>query len=105
MPPVDDLKTQATEMVRKVLSLGIGAVFLTEESLRALVRDFKLPKELIAGILESAQKTKSEFFAKLSDDLVSKMKDQVNVQNLISEILEKHDIQITVNFTKKTKSS
>jgi hypothetical protein len=50
----DELQNKATEMMKKVLTVGVGAFFLTEEALRGLVSEFKLPKELLTAVLDSA---------------------------------------------------
>ena len=101
----DDLQSKATELVRKLLIVGVGTVFLTEESLRTLISDFKLPKDLIAGILESASKTKNEFLSKLSSDLLDRAMEKVDIQSQVQEILEKNelDLQIKLNFRPKKK--
>ena len=52
----DDPKSGLTDMVKKVLAVGIGAAFLTEESIRNTVKDFKLPKEILNGLLQGAAK-------------------------------------------------
>ena len=50
-----------TDLMKKMLTVGVGTLFLTEESLRGLVSEIKLPKELLGGVLESANKTRKEF--------------------------------------------
>ena len=45
---------KAMDFAKKLLTVGMGTAFLTEEALRALVTEFKIPKELIGGLLESA---------------------------------------------------
>src|SRR5690606_9989416 len=66
----EDLQSKAADLVKKVLTVGVGAIFLTEESVRALVSEFKLPKELLTGILSTANKTRHEFLSKLSTDIL-----------------------------------
>ena len=94
----EDLQSKAADLVRKALTLGVGAVFLTEESLRGLVSEFKLPKELITGILESANRSKSEFLQKLSQDFVERVKDKMDPQALIEELLSKNEVEVTARF-------
>jgi hypothetical protein len=102
----EDLKEKAAEVVRKVLTVGIGAAFLTEESLRGLMADFKLPKELLGGILESANKTKNDFFQGLSREIVSRVSERIDPSALLKEVLEQHEIELNVklNFRPKKKS-
>ena len=95
----DDLQSKATEMMKKVLTVGVGAIFLTEESLRALTSDFKLPKELLGGILDSASKTKNEFLQNLSKEVLGKITDKVDPAALVEEFLGKNDIELNVKIS------
>ena len=99
----DDLQTKAGELVKKALTIGMGAVFMTEEGIKSLMGDMKLPKELLGGILENANKAKSEFFQNMSADLVNKVVDRVDPKELIDEIIQNNEIEFTikVNFKKK----
>lgn len=101
----DDLKGAASELAKKVLTVGMGAVFLTEESLRGLVSELKLPKEIIAGVLESANKTKNEFLGKLSKDALDRIMEHVEPKALIEEILAKHEIELSVRINFKRKNA
>ena len=92
----DDLQSKAAELVRKALTVGVGAVFLTEESLRAMVSEFKLPKELITTLLDSAAKTKNDFFQKLSADILERVSEHLEPQALLQEFMEKNEIELTV---------
>ncbi len=48
------------EFVRKAAVAGLGAVFMTEEGIRSLAGQLKLPKEMLGVILSQAEKTKTE---------------------------------------------
>src|SRR6478672_7680404 len=100
----DDLKSQAAEMMKKVLTVGVGAIFLTEDALRGLVSEFKLPKELLGGILESARSTKNEFLQSLSQDVLSKITDKVDPAALLQEFLGKNEIDLQIKVRFKPKS-
>jgi hypothetical protein len=102
---VDDLQRKAAEMVKKVLTVGVGAIFLTEESLRGLIGDFKVPKELLGGILESAAKTKNEFFQNLSRDVLSKVSDKIDPRALVDEFLSRNEIDVHMKISFKPKKS
>jgi hypothetical protein len=103
----DDLQGKAAEVMKKVLTVGIGAFFLTEESLRGLVSEFKLPKELLSAVLESANKTKGEFLKTLSRELMSQIVEKVDPAAVIQELLAKNeiDLQIKINLTPKKKKT
>jgi hypothetical protein len=100
---VEDLQNKAAELMKKVLTVGVGALFLTEESLRALVSEFKLPKELLAAILESANKMKGDFLKNLSSDLMSQMMNHVDLSKLIKELVEQNEIEMNVRINLKAK--
>lgn len=100
----DDLQSKATEMVKKILTVGVGAIFLTEESLRSMVSEFKLPKEFLTGLLESAGKTKSEFLSKLSSDVLDRIMTRVDAQALVQEILSKNEIELQLKLSFKAKN-
>ncbi len=104
---VEELQNKAAEMAKKVLTVGVGALFLTEESLRGLVSDFKLPKELLTVVLDSAQKMKGEFIQSLSSDLMKHLMSRVDVAKLAEDLLQKHEVQVqlTLNFKPKTTSA
>lgn len=99
----EDIQTKAAELVKKVLTVGIGAIFLTEESLRNLASDFKLPKELLTGILASAGKTKTEFFGKLSTDVLDRLSSKVDPRALVEEILARNEIELNIKINFKPK--
>jgi hypothetical protein len=100
----EEIQSKATEMMKKVLTVGVGAIFLTEESLRGLVTEFKLPKELLSGILESAGKTKTDFFQRLSSDVLDRVKDRIDPKALVQEILDKNDLEFHIRLSFKPKN-
>lgn len=57
------------EFVRKVAVAGLGAIFMTEEGIRSLAGQLKLPKEVLGYILGQAEKTKDEVGRVLSEEL------------------------------------
>lgn len=48
------------EFVRRVAVAGLGALFMTEEGLRSLAGQLKLPKEVLGYLLQQAEKTKDD---------------------------------------------
>lgn len=99
----DDLQSKATEMMRKVLTVGVGALFLTEESLRGLIGEFKVPKELLGGILESAAKSKDEFLKNLSKDVLSRVSDKIDPRALLDEFFARNEIDLHMRISFKPK--
>lgn len=48
------------DAVRRMLVAGVGTLFMTEEGIRSLVKELKLPREAIGFVLAQADKTKTE---------------------------------------------
>lgn len=99
----DDLKSQISEAMKKIVLTGVGTIFLTEETVRTYLGEMKLPKEMWSGFLENAQKTKTEFlgtFAKEAAAVLAK----VDVAAEAKKFLEGHRIKISVevDFDKKS---
>lgn len=57
------------EFVKKVAVAGLGAIFMTEEGIRSLAGQLKLPKEVLGFILAQAEKTKGEVGRVVSDEV------------------------------------
>ena len=57
------------ELMRKVAFAGLGALFMTEEGLRSLAGQLKLPKEALGFVLSQAERTKDEVGRVLSEEL------------------------------------
>ena len=96
--------SRAGELLKKAITVGIGAAFLTEESLRSLVGEMKLPKELISNLLASANNTKSEFLNKISSEMIEKITAQVKPADLLQELLRNNEIEFQVKMKVRPKS-
>jgi hypothetical protein len=48
------------DIVRRAVLTGVGALFMTEEGIRNLVSDLKLPKDALAFLLSQADRTRGE---------------------------------------------
>ena len=57
------------EFVKKAAVAGLGALFMTEEGLRGLAGQLKLPKEMLGFALAQAERTKEDLQRVLTDEL------------------------------------
>lgn len=57
------------EFVRKVAVAGLGALFMTEEGIRSLAGQMKLPKEVLGFILSQAKDTKDDIGRVVSEEI------------------------------------
>jgi len=67
--PPEGLRGPLVELMRKVAFAGLGALFMTEEGLRAAASQLKLPKEALGFALAQAEKTKDEVGRVLSEEI------------------------------------
>ncbi len=73
-PPADndggrDARGFVPEFVRRVAVAGLGAVFMTEEGIRSLAGQLKLPKEVLGTVLSQAEKTKDDIGRVVSEEV------------------------------------
>ena len=98
----DDIKSQISEAMKKIVLTGVGTIFLTEETIRTYLGELKLPKEMWSGFLENAAKTKQEFltsFARESAQVLSKIDIVEEARKFAAD--HKIKINIEINFQPK----
>ncbi len=92
------------DVLRKVISVGVGAAFMTEEMVKNVLGELPLPKDIISGLIQNAKNTKEEFVHSVRDELGSYLK-KVDIRNLLEEVLQDYDIDVDakIRFNKKNK--
>lgn len=69
-PVVGNVESRGlSDMLRKAMVAGLGAVFMTEEGIRTYVKDLKLPKELMGFVVGQAERSKDELFRVIGQEL------------------------------------
>jgi hypothetical protein len=58
--PPEETKGFVPDIVRRAVLTGVGALFMTEEGIRNLVGEMKLPKDALAFLVAQADKTRGE---------------------------------------------
>ncbi len=58
-----------SDMLRRAMVAGLGAVFMTEEGIRTYVKDMKLPKEVMSFVVGQAGRSKDELFRVVGEEL------------------------------------
>lgn len=93
------------DILKKVLTTGVTAAFMTEESVRTLLKDVPLPKDIVGGLVENAKNTKTEFVASVKNELKTYL-DKIDIGREIDKIVEKYDFEVkaTISLKKKKKS-
>jgi hypothetical protein len=81
------------EMVRSMLVLSLGGVFMAEETLRKATRDMKLPREAIDTILLQADRGKKELFDAIAREVGRAIRD-VDPETLLRRFARDFEIDI-----------
>ncbi len=100
----DKEEKKLSDIVKKVFSTGISAAFMTEESIRNLVQDLPLPKDVINGLLANAKQTKAEIIVNAKKELKSYL-DRLDLSKEVDRVLENYDLEIKANIKFKKKPS
>lgn len=85
------------ETVKKLFSVGVGAAFMTEESIRNYLADIKLPKEVLGFILQSAGKGKEELVSRVSKEIGGLLQ-HVDFVKEASKFAENHKFKISAEI-------
>lgn len=93
------------DIVKKVITTGIGAAFMTEESIRHVLGEVKLPKEVLSSLLHGAQKSKDDLMARVGDEIL-KMVKKIDFVQEASKFVENHKFRISaeIEVLKKNKT-
>jgi hypothetical protein len=92
------------DLLKKVLTTGVTAAFMTEEGVRAVLKDLPLPKDMVGSLVENAKNTKTEFVSSVKNELRNYL-DKIDISQEIDKIAEKYDFEIkaTISLKKKKK--
>lgn len=92
------------DLLKKVLTTGVTAAFMTEESVRTLLKDLPLPKDMVGSLVENAKNTKTEFVASVKNELKSYL-DKIDISKEIDKVVDKYDFEVkaTISLKKKKK--
>ena len=93
------------DLFKKVLTTGVTAAFMTEEGVRAVLKDLPLPKDMVGSLVENAKTTKTEFVSSVKNELKTYL-DKIDLTKEIDKIAEKYDFEVkaTISLKKKKKT-
>jgi hypothetical protein len=93
----DDNLPKWGEMIKRVMSVGLGAAFMTEESIRNALGDIKLPKEVLTTILQGASRSKEDFLNKIGNETI-KLISKIDFVKEASRFVEEHKFHISADI-------
>jgi replicative DNA helicase len=91
-----------SEMLKRVMSVGLGAAFMTEESIRNYLGE--MPKEVVSNIIQSANKSKSELLDRVGNEVI-RLIQKIDFVKEASRFVEEHKFKVTaeIDVVKKEK--
>ncbi|MGE3759538.1 MAG: hypothetical protein AB7H97_17365 [Pseudobdellovibrionaceae bacterium] len=92
------------EMLKRVMSVGLGAAFMTEESVRSALGGLNLPKEVLSSILQGANRSKEEFLNKVGNETI-KILSKIDFVKEASRFVEEHKFRINAEIEVVKKES
>ena len=84
------------DAVKKLALAGVGALFMTEEGIRNVVGDLKLPREAVGNLLAQSEKARAELFKMIALEL-RRFLEHANIAGELSKALA--GITVDVNAT------
>ncbi len=93
------------DLLKKVLTTGVTAAFMTEEGVRNVLKDLPLPKDMAGSLVENAKHTKTEFVTSVKNELRSYL-NKIDLTREIDKLAEKYDFEVkaTISLKKKKKA-
>ncbi len=86
-----------TDTIKKLVTAGVSAAFMTEESIRSFVSDMKLPKETLNLLLQGASKSKDELMNRVSREVIGIIS-KIDFVKEASRFVEEHKFKITAEI-------
>jgi polyhydroxyalkanoate synthesis regulator phasin len=93
------------DVIKKVVSIGVGAAFMTEDAVKNLVGDIPLPKDILNGLVQNAKGAKEDLSNSMREEF-RKYLSKLDLNRVAEGLVEKFDIEVTasVRFKKKKTS-
>ncbi len=90
-------------IIKKVVSVGVGAAFMTEESVKKILEDLPLPKEILSGLVQNAKGAKEDFTNGIREELRNYLA-KVDASKIAMDILDRYDVEVEAKFKFKKKN-
>lgn len=90
------------DIIKKVVSVGVGAAFMTEESVKKVLEDLPLPKDIISGLVQNAKGAKEDFTNGIREELRTYLS-KVDASKIVMDILDRYDVEVETKFKFKKK--
>ncbi len=93
----DDKKTGWQEALKELGISGLATLLMTEDSIRNLLREKKLPKEMVGVLLDGLLKKKDDLYAVVGKE-VGKVFAKVDIGKEVAKFLETHEVEVSAKL-------
>lgn len=91
-----------SDVIKKVVSIGIGAAFMTEDAVKNILSDLPLPKDIISGLVQNAKGAKKEFSEGIRSEIREYLS-KLDISKVVESTLEKYDFDVQAKVSLKRK--
>lgn len=85
------------EAVKEMTLNSLATLFMTEDSIRSMLREKKFPKEMMGQLLEGVGKKKDDFYGLLVKE-VGKVFAKVDLSKEFAKFLETHEVEVSAKL-------
>ena len=99
-PPRSEEESQGVSVgdtIRKLVTAGVSAAFMTEESVRTFVSELKLPKETLNLLLQGATKSKEELMNRVGREIIGILS-KIDFVKEASRFAEEHKFRVSAEI-------
>lgn len=100
---MSDKEKGISDIIKRIVSVGVGSAFMTEEAVRNILADLPLPKDIVTGLVQNAKQAKSDFLDTISEEVKEQLS-KVDPAKLVDDLVERYDVEVTATFKFKKKA-
>ena len=89
---------QLGDVVRELTATGLAALFMTEDTLRNLLKEKNLPKELVSLLLDSFSKRKDDLYGVVAKEF-GRVLSKIDLSAEVGRFLEKHKVNLEAKIS------
>lgn len=98
----DKENNKLSDIMRKVVSTGVGAAFMAEDAVKSVISELPLPKDAVEGLIKNAKSTRDEFISTLKTEITGYL-NKLDLTKEIEKIVDRYDFEIQAKVSLKRK--
>ena len=90
------------DVVRDLTATGLAALFMTEDSIRGLLKEKNIPKDLVSLVLDSLSKRKDDLYGVVAKEF-GRVLSKVDLTAEVASFLETHKVHVSATLSFEAK--